>query len=94
MSLERETAEMIGLQSVAWLAANDELLPVFLGATGASEGDFRENLQDPAFQGSILDFLLMDDNWVIAFCDDQGLSYDSLMRARAALPGGDQVHWT
>ncbi|WGW05595.1 DUF3572 domain-containing protein [Tropicibacter oceani] len=94
MTLSRETAETIGLQAVAWLASNDEILPVFLGATGASEGDFRENLQDPAFQGSILDFLLMDDKWIIEFCDTAGLAYDAPMRARAALPGGGQVHWT
>ncbi|MFW2544652.1 DUF3572 domain-containing protein [Primorskyibacter sp. 2E107] len=85
---------MIGLQAVAWLAGNDELLPVFLGSTGANISDFRQNLEDPAFQGSVLDFLLMNDEWVIAFCDAESLPYDRLMRARALLPGGDMVHWT
>ncbi|MGY9050264.1 hypothetical protein P775_10020 [Puniceibacterium antarcticum] len=94
MALARDRAEMIGLQAVAWLAANDELLPVFQGATGASEEDFRQGLADPVFQGSVLDFLLMDDAWVVAFCDEQSLAYDQLMQARAMLPGGEQVHWT
>ncbi|MDU8909972.1 DUF3572 domain-containing protein [Aestuariicoccus sp. MJ-SS9] len=90
----REIAEVVGLQAMAWLAANDELLPVFMGATGASTSDFRENLQDPVFQASVLDFLLMDDTWIVQFCDAQELAYDMPMRARAALPGAEQVHWT
>jgi hypothetical protein len=36
----------------------------------------------------------MDDAWVTAFCDLQGLGYDVPMRARAALPGGAEMHWT
>ncbi|MDJ0821907.1 MAG: DUF3572 domain-containing protein [Paracoccaceae bacterium] len=94
MTMSRETAETIGLQAVAWLAAHDELLPVFLGSTGASEADFREGLQDPDFQGSVLDFILMDDAWVQQFCAAQELAPDMPMRARASLPGGEAVHWT
>lgn len=94
MSVSQETAEMIGLQAMAWLATQDDLLPVFLGATGASEDDFRQGLEDPTFQGSVLDFILMDDAWIAKFCDEQELTYDTPMQARAALPGGGQVHWT
>lgn len=94
MQLSREAAETVGLQAVAWLAGNDELLPVFLGATGASETDFRDGLQDPVFQGSVLDFLLMDDAWVTQFCTDLGLASGQPMAARMALPGGEAVHWT
>lgn len=94
MDLSREAAETVGLQAVAWLAGNDELLPVFLGATGASQEDFREGLQDPVFQGSVLDFLLMDDAWVMAFCEAEGLRSQDPMAARMALPGGETVHWT
>lgn len=94
MVMSRESAETAGLQAVAWLAGNEELLPVFLGATGASEADFRAGLEDPAFQGSVLDFILMDDAWITGFCDAAGLAYDVPMQARAALPGGEAVHWT
>ncbi|APX25634.1 MAG: DUF3572 domain-containing protein [Rhodobacteraceae bacterium] len=92
--LSREAAELIGLQAVAWLAGNDELLPVFLGATGAAEDDFRAALEDPSFQGAVLDFILMDDAWVGAFCEAQGMTYDQPAAARAMLPGGGEVHWT
>lgn len=92
--MSRDGAETVGLQAVAWLAADDELLPVFMGATGADEAAFRENLSDPGFQGAVLDFLLMDDAWVTAFCDAAGLDYTAPAAARAHLPGGGEVHWT
>ncbi len=94
MEISRETAAVIGIRAAAWLVGNDELRPVFMGATGVSEDDFRDNLEDPDFQGSVLDFLLMDDGWVVAFCDEIELPYDQLRLARESLPGGQRVHWT
>lgn len=94
MSLTRNTAETIALQSLGWLVSNEDVLPVFLGATGASEGDMRARAQDPDFLGSVLDFILMDDAWVIACCDTCGLGYERLSEARQSLPGGEAIHWT
>ena len=94
MALSQESAEIVGLQALSWMVGNEELLPVFLGATGASEADMRSGVRDPAFLGALLDFIMMDDQWVRDFCDHAGLAYDQPMYARMALPGGDQVHWT
>lgn len=92
--MQQESAETIALQALGWLAANDELLPVFLGATGASEADLRARAAEPEFLGSVLDFLMMDDAWVVAFCQERNIAYERPMMARAALPGGAQVNWT
>lgn len=94
LSFTQESAETVSLQAMAWLAGNDELLPVFLGASGASEADFRNGLGDPVFQGAVLDFVMMDDAWVMAFCESAGLDYTVVAQARAALPGGGEWHWT
>ena len=94
MTVSRQDAETFALEALAWLLANDDLLPVFMGATGAAGDDLRAGADDPAFLGSVLDFLMMDDAWVVAFCDAAGAAYDRPMAARAALPGGEQVHWT
>ncbi|GGG74282.1 hypothetical protein GCM10011415_23390 [Salipiger pallidus] len=94
MNVSRDTAEIVGLQAVAWLASNDELLPVFLGSTGASVDDLRSGLQDPGFQGAVLDFILMDDAWIEQFCTARDLSPETPRMARAMLPGGGEVHWT
>ena len=87
-------AETIAVQALAWLAGNEELLPIFMGSSGLSADDFRTRAQEPEFLGAVLDFLMMDDAWLTAFCDSQGLGYTVPMQARAALPGGAQMHWT
>lgn len=89
-----EQAETIALKALAWLAAEDELLPVFMGATGVAQSDLKERAAEPEFLVSVLDFLTMDDQWVVAFCDGSGLPYETPLRARMALPGGAPTHWT
>ncbi len=92
--MRQEQAEMIAVRALGWLAGNDDLMPVFMGATGSSAEDIRAQASDPAYLISVLDFLAMDDAWIIAFCDSEGLAYDVPMQARQALPGGAQMHWT
>lgn len=92
--MQQDRAETIAVQALGWLAGNDDLLPVFLGATGASVDELRVQAGDPVFLGAVLEFLMNDDAWVIAFCNTVGLDYDVPMQARQALPGGAQVHWT
>ena len=94
MSFSQDAAETLALKALAWLVGNEDLFPVFMGATGADRDAVREQAGDPAFLASVLDFLLMDDAWIIAFCDNQAIAYEDPMQARAALPGGAQVHWT
>ncbi|TNC50095.1 DUF3572 family protein [Rubellimicrobium rubrum] len=88
-----DQAETIALQALAWIAADEELLPQLSGATGASLEDARERAQDPAFLAGILEFLTMEDRWVQRFCDDHSLPYDAPMRALMALPGQQRDEW-
>ena len=92
--MNSEIAETIGLKALAWIAGNEDLLPVFMGATGTSEADLKDRAMDPELLGALLDFLLMDDAWITAFCEANGLAFDQPMQARQALPGGALVHWT
>lgn len=92
--MQQEMAETIAVQALAWLVGEDDLLSVFMGATGTGADDIRGRTTDPDFLASVLDFLTMDDAWVVRFCDSAALPYDAPLRARAALPGGQQVHWT
>lgn len=94
MGYTRETAEILALQVLGWLMGNDDLLPVFQGATGVSDENLRQGARDPVFLGAVLDFVMLDDAWVMQACDAAGLKYDSLLTARQALPGGEQVNWT
>ncbi len=92
--MRRESADTLAVQALGWLAGSDELLPVFLGATGATLADLRAGAEDPAFLAAVLDFVMMDDAWVIAFCHAADVPPADIARARALLPGGEAVHWT
>ena len=92
--LSRESAELLAVEALAWLAGNDDLLPVFLGSSGADKQDIRDRARDPEFLASVLDVRLMHDAWITGFCDEAQYAYDFPVRARAALPGGAEVNWT
>lgn len=93
-SLTQKSAEVVALEGLSWLVGSDELLPIFLGSTGASESDLKRRAGDSDFLASVLDFLLLNDEWISEFCRSAGYTYDMPMRARAALPGGATVNWT
>lgn len=92
--LSIQSAEVLALAALAWLVGNEELLPVFMGSTGVAEADIRERAQEAEFLASVLDFVMMDDAWVLEFAQSGGHSPELVMRARAALPGGAQVNWS
>ena len=94
MAAEQEAAETIALQALAWIAGHESLLDVFMGSTGAGRDDLRAGAQDTEFLASLMDFILMDDAWVLEFSEAQGVPPEAVVRARAALPGGAQTHWT
>jgi hypothetical protein len=89
-----EAAQVLALEALRWIASEDEIFPVFLTATGADLGDVRARAAEPEFQAAVLDFLLQDDGWVVAFCDAQGHPYTAPQSARLALPGGADTFWT
>lgn len=94
MPLPRETAEMTGIQALGWIAAQPELAGRFLDAAGASPDELRSRAADPEFLGFVLDFLLSDEEALVAFAQDAGITPDRPLRARAALPGGELPNWT
>ncbi|MDJ0859724.1 MAG: DUF3572 domain-containing protein [Dinoroseobacter sp.] len=92
--MQQDFAEEIALKALAWIASDEQLLQVFLGASGASGSELKSRIADPEFLLSVLDFLTMDDAWIVGFCDTEGLAYDLPMQAKGAFPGGAQVSWT
>lgn len=92
--MQRESAEDIASDALIWLAGEDSLLRVFMGATGADAETIRQGASDPAFLGAVLDFLLLDDAWIMAFAAATNTPPARLAEARRALPGGPEIHWT
>ena len=90
----QEFADTVALKALGWLVGQEDLLPIFLGATGTAPDELKHRASEPDFLVSVLDFVLMDDAWVIAFCDAEGLAYTVPKAVRHALPGGEEAHWT
>lgn len=92
--MNKDAAETFALKALAWIAGRDELSGAFLGASGLSADELASRAGDPEFLGFVLDFLLGDEEALLDFCEDVEAPPDAPMRARAALPGGDDPNWT
>lgn len=89
-----ERAEHIAISALTWLVSKEDLLSLFLGSSGANAEDIVAQAENPAFLGSVLDFVTMDDAWIIEFCDANVVKYKEPLMARYSLPGAEVVHWT
>ncbi len=87
-------AEVVAIQALTWIAQDEAIFSDFLNTTGAAPDGIAAAAAQPEFLASVLDFLLLEDRWIIAFCEAGGLPFDAPMRARAALPGGQTENWT
>ena len=85
--MDNATAETVALQALAYLVSEEETLRGFLGQTGVSANDMRSRAENAEFLAGILDFLLEQDERLIAFCDRTSISPEQAQEARAALPG-------
>ncbi|QDY69490.1 DUF3572 domain-containing protein [Qingshengfaniella alkalisoli] len=92
--MRHDEAITIAAKALDWIARTNDLLPVFLGSSGISVEQLSDNVAEPEALASVLDFLLMDDRWVLAFCSDTGISPEKPLTARVALSGGEVPHWT
>lgn len=92
--MTQDQAEALALEALGWIANSDDLMGIFLGATGASLEAVKTQAADPDFLASVLDFLLMDDTWIVGFCDATQRAYTEPQSARQALPNGALPHWT
>ncbi len=86
-------AEMLAIQALSWLAADEEILGQFLNVTGAAPGDLRARAAEPEFLGFVLDFIMRDDETILGFCASVSAAPEAVQRARATL-GGGLPNWT
>ena len=92
--MDREIAETRALEVLTWVLSEDDLIQVFMGATGASQNDLRSNTLSHEFLLSILDFVLMDDRWVISCSKFLNTDPSQIQLIRMSLDGGQEVTWT
>ncbi len=61
-------AEIIALKALKFLASQEKYLLSFLNSTGLSPKDLLEHASNPEILGSILEFLLQNEEKLIDFC--------------------------
>lgn len=92
--MQQENAHIIGVKALGWIAAQDSVFEAFLDTTGAKVEDLRRQADDPGFLAQVLDFVMLQDEWVIDFAADSAMAPEQVVAARAVLGGGDMMHWT
>ena len=92
--MEKEIAETRALEVLTWVLSEDDLIKVFMGTTGASQNDLRSSTLSHEFLVSILDFVLMDDRWVVSCSKFLNIDPSQIHLIKISLDGGQEVNWT
>jgi hypothetical protein len=80
-----DSAQSLAISALAFIAADSERLSRFLKLTGLGPDNLRTAAADPAFLGSVLDYLIADEELLVGFAADAGLKPEAVARAHDAL---------
>ena len=86
-SASLEAGRSLAVSGLAFIAADSDRLSRFLNLTGLGPHNLRTAAADPAFLDSVLDYLVGDEQLLLAFAADAGLKPEAVARAHAALRG-------
>src|SRR5437762_723117 len=89
--IKQDSAQVLAVQALEFLAADEDRLNNFLTSTGMDVGDLREIAASDHFAESLLDFICSSDELVLAFCESAGTSPEQLMRTVQGLKGYDSL---
>lgn len=81
-----QDAQIIALKAIAFIAADEDLLPRFVALTGCGADEIKSRIHDPSFLGGVLDFILADEPTLLAFVAAEELAPETPMAARHKLP--------
>ena len=83
--LNREQAEILALEALAWLAGQPEAIARFLTISGLETSDLRLAVGDSGLQASVLDYLLANESLLLDFCQSASLKPQAVHTARYRL---------
>jgi hypothetical protein len=81
----QQTAEMLAVRALAFIAEDEDRLGGFLASTGLALQSIRDSAREPDFLAGVLEHMLADENLVIAFADSVGIDPAEVARARHML---------
>jgi len=94
MTMDRIQAEAFAAQVLAWLAEDNARIAGFLAWSGESAASLGARINEPALLLAIIDYLMLDEALLLEACATMTCPPETPMQARAALPGGNDPHWT
>jgi hypothetical protein len=86
---QRESAESLAIEALAFLAGDAERLGRFLALTGIQPDTIRQAARDPAFLAAVLDHLAGDESLLLDFARESGREPGEILRAATTLRGPD-----
>ena len=86
-SYDKDQAETLALTAIHFILADEELQQGFLATSGVSPDEFQDMIGEPEFLGGVLDFLLGNEEQLIAFCEANEIEPTEPARARYNFPG-------
>jgi hypothetical protein len=84
-SANPDSARSLAISALAFIAADSQRLSRFLTTTGLGPDNLRTAAADPAFLGSVLEYLITDEGLLVGFAADAGLKPEAVARAHEAL---------
>ena len=87
--LDRETAETIAAQGLAFLAADAERLARFLALTGLQPSDLAARVGTGEVLGAVLSYLVADESLLLTFAANSHVAPETIGPALALLDDAD-----
>lgn len=88
-SLDRELAETIAAQGLAFLTADPHHLQRFLALTGIAPGDLKRRIGTGEVLVAVLNFLAQDESLLLTFAASHRLAPETIGAALARLDAAD-----
>jgi Protein of unknown function (DUF3572) len=82
-----ETAEMLAVQALAFIAEEPERLSAFISLTGIASDAMRTAATEPNFLAGVLEHMLGDESLLTAFADSAAIDPAEIGRAHISLVG-------
>jgi Protein of unknown function (DUF3572) len=85
--MNQEQAIVIALQALGFIVSDEERVNHMQLETGLSLGDLKEGAAELHMQSGVLDYVLAHEQLLIDFSTALDIKPETIMRARANLPG-------
>jgi len=92
--MNQTQAELFAAGILGWLANDHARIGAFLASTGMAPSELHAAVAEPSFLLAVIDFLMADEAMLLDCCAALEAPPTRPAAARAAMPGGENVHWT